>query len=54
MVRSVNTVRRKVMISTMESPDLVFSTWANSLRSLMFQATIISTGAMLASGIWEA
>ncbi|MNR63831.1 hypothetical protein D3C85_1862700 [compost metagenome] len=54
MVRFVNTVSRKVIASTIESLVLVFRIWTNSFRSLIFQATSIRIGAILASGMAEA
>ncbi|MNN74433.1 hypothetical protein D3C81_1906320 [compost metagenome] len=54
MVNVVNTVSRNVTSKIIESLVRVFSILAKGFRSLMFQATIIRIGAMLASGMLEA
>lgn len=50
MIKSNRTVSKKVAASTNESVFFSRIILATSLRSLMFQATTINTGAMLASG----
>ena len=49
-VRSTMTVRPKVTSSTTASPGGALSRWRNLSISLMFQATMTSTAARLASG----
>ncbi|MNO06511.1 hypothetical protein D3C81_2283110 [compost metagenome] len=54
VVKVVKTVSRNVTSNITVSLVRVLSSLANALRSLMFQATIIRIGAMLASGIFDA
>ncbi len=54
VVKSIETVNKNVATSINESADLVFKICANSLRSLIFQATNIKIGAILASGMFDA
>src|SRR5690625_5840624 len=53
-VKFTNTVNRKVTARTRESLDFNLIIWVNDLYSLIFQATRIKIGAMLASGMWDA
>src|SRR5690606_14848017 len=53
-VRLTKTVNKKVAAKTRESAVFIFRRSMNVCLSLIFQATIISTGAILASGITEA
>ncbi|MOA42068.1 hypothetical protein D3C78_1640910 [compost metagenome] len=54
IVNVANTVKRNVTSSIIESLVFVFAILAKALRSLMFQATIIKMGAILARGMFEA
>src|SRR4051794_18491923 len=54
VVKFTKTVRKNVTKRMIESVVLVFTMWANTFRSLIFHATTIKMGAILASGIYEA
>src|SRR5690625_2225787 len=54
IVKLTNTVNRKVVTSTRESPVRNFKIDANDLYSLILKATTIKMGAIVASGICDA